>query len=230
MEPKLIYLARRNPALTREAFTARWRRHGALGMSMPRWVNIRRYVHCDVLQSGIPGVAEGYDGIGLIWHRSPEARVRHRADNSSQGQMEDDEAQTFAEPVYNFCLLAQEFVMKEEGTGTVKLIRFVERSKEMSKAAFEFAWRGAYAQALLRVPGLARQLRRYVQNHALPPERPAGWGLKSDCVDEFWFASREDAAHAFEAIKELAGVERGVIAQSIWVASNEVVLHDRPQP
>lgn len=48
MEPKLIYLARRNPVLTREGFTAKWRQHGALGMSMPQWGNIRRYVHCDV--------------------------------------------------------------------------------------------------------------------------------------------------------------------------------------
>jgi hypothetical protein len=83
MEPKLIYLARRNPGLTRAGFTARWRQHGALGMSMPRWINIRRYVHCDVQQPGVPGIDETYDGVGLIWHRSPEARARHRADNSS---------------------------------------------------------------------------------------------------------------------------------------------------
>ena len=57
LRPKLIYLARRNPALTREAFVPRWPRHGALGMSLPRWRNIWRYVHCDVLAEGdgLPG-------------------------------------------------------------------------------------------------------------------------------------------------------------------------------
>jgi len=230
MEPKLIYLARRNPALTRDAFTARWRRHGALGMSMPRWVNIRRYVHCDVMQAGIPGVDDGYDGIGLIWHRSPEARARHRADNSSQGMMEADEAETFAEPVYNFCLLAREYILKDAGSGPVKLIRFVERADGVSRGEFEDAWRGAYAAALLQAPEVAANIQRYVQNHVLPPEQPPRWGLAADCVDEFWFASMREATTAFDAIRQLARPEADLVSRSIWVATNEVVLHDKPEP
>ncbi len=230
MEPKLIYLARRNPALTRQAFTARWRQHGALGMSMPRWVNIRRYVHCDVHQLGIGGVAEDYDGVGLIWHRSPEARTRHRADNSSQGQMEADEAQTFAEPVSNFCLLAQECVVSSHGAGPVKLIRFVERSPALSGDAFTDAWKQQYAPALLRQLRNSGSRQRYVQNHALPAERGGGWGLKSDCVDELWFESRDKAASAMRVIGELADIERGLLSRSIWVATNEVLLHDRAIP
>jgi len=227
MEPKLIYLARRNPALTREAFTARWRRHGALGMSMPRWVNIRRYAHCDVLQLGIAGVAEDHDGVGLIWHRSPEARARHRADNSSQGLMEADEAETFVEPVYNSCLLAQEFILKDAGSGPVKLIRCVERADGVSRDEFSTAWRGGYAAALLQVPELAASVLRYVQNHALPPERPPRWGLAADCVDEYWFASPREAASAFDTIRRLTRTESDLVSHSQWVATNEVVLHDK---
>lgn len=230
MEPKLIYLARRNPTLSREAFTSRWRRHGALGMSMPRWVNIRRYVHCDVTQPGIPGVDNSYDGVGLIWHRSPEARARHRADNSSQGVMEADEAETFAEPVYNFCLLAQEFALKDAGSGPVKLIRFVERADGVAKGDFERAWQGAYAAVLLQAPQVEAHVQRYVQNHVLPPERPPRWGLAADCVDEYWFASMREATSALEAMRQLAQRERGLVSRSIWVATNEVVLHDKPTP
>lgn len=229
MEPKLIYLAKRNPALTREGFTRRWRQHGALGMSMPRWVNIRRYAHCDVQQLGIKGVSEDYDGVGLIWHRSPEARMRHRADNSSQGQMVEDEAHTFAEPVYNFCLLAEESVLRSEGVGPVKLIRFVERSKAITAEAFARAWKGQYASALLQGTTSGDML-RYVQNHVLPPELPRGWGLRSDCVDEFWFESRDKAAAAFGVINAQSHIEGRLVSQSIWVATNEVILHDRPQP
>ncbi|MBM3347466.1 MAG: hypothetical protein FJY55_13360 [Betaproteobacteria bacterium] len=230
MEPKLIYLARRNPALTREAFTARWRRHGALGMSMPRWVNIRRYVHCDVLQPGIPGVDESHDGVGLVWHRSPEARARHRADNGSQGVMEADEAETFAEPVYNSCLLAQEFILKDGEIGPVKLIRFVERADGVAKEKFAAAWQGAYADALLHEPEIAGHMQRYAQNHALPPERPPRWGLAADCVDEFWFASMREAASTLDVIRRLANLETGRVSRSIWVATNEVVLHHQPEP
>ena len=229
MEPKLIYLAKRNPSLMREDFTARWRQHGALGMSMPRWVNIRRYVHCDVQQPGIDGVSECYDGVGLIWHRSPEARARHRADNTSQGQMVDDEAHTFAEPVYNFCLLAEETILRSQGVGPVKLIRFVERSKAITGEAFARAWKGQYAPALLQDIASGEVL-RYVQNHVLPPERPGGWALKSDCVDEFWFESGDKAAAAFGALSAPGKIDGELVSQSIWVATNEVILHDRPQP
>lgn len=230
MEPKLIYLAKRNPALTREGFTARWRQHGALGMSMPRWANIRRYVHCDVQQFGIAGVREDYDGVGLIWHRSPEARARHRADNSSQGQMVADEAHTFSEPVYNFCLLAEESAFVSRGVGPVKLIRFVERSKGITGEAFALAWKAQYAPALVqRAAGIGGVL-RYVQNHVLPSERAGGWGLGADCVDEFWFESRDQAAAAFGAINGLGRIDGDLVSRSIWVATNEVVLHDRPEP
>ena len=228
MEPKLIYLARRNPALTRSGFTARWRQHGALGMSMPRWKNIRRYVHCDVQQYGISGIDEGYDGVGLIWHRSPEARSRHRSDNSSQAQMEADEAQTFAEPVYNFCLLAQEFVLKDGLAGAVKLIHFAERATLLGKKEFEKAWRESHTNALLGDSEIGPAIQRYVQNHALPPERPGGWGLTSDCVDEFWFAPAENLPSVFARLKaETQGSD--LLRRSIWVATNEVVLHDRPE-
>lgn len=229
MEPKLIYLARRNPALTRADFTARWRQHGALGMSMPRWVNIRRYAHCDVQQFGVDGVSEDYDGVGLIWHRSAEARARHRGDNSSQGQMVEDEALTFAEPVYNSCLLAEESVLRSRGVGPVKLIHFIDRSKAITGDAFALAWRRQYAPAMLQETASGDVL-RYVQNHVLPPERPGGWGLRSDCVDEFWFESREKAVAAFVAINALGKIEGELVSRSIWVATNEVILHDRPQP
>lgn len=68
MQPKLIYLAQRRPDLSREGFVTLWRQHGALGMSRPRWKNIARYAHCDVLDAGadIPGISNDYDGVGLI--------------------------------------------------------------------------------------------------------------------------------------------------------------------
>lgn len=197
-------------------------------MSMPRWVNISRYVHCDVIPLAIPGIDDSYDGVGLIWYRSPEARARHRSDNHAQPQMEADEAHTFAEPVANFCLLAREAVVKEGQSGPVKLFRFVERAATVSKADFETSWVGSHAQPDLGIPALAGSVLRYVQNHALPAERPAGWGLKSDCVEEFWFENRQSLAYAHAALKDREGRERGLAGNSIWVATNEVVLYDAP--
>ena len=229
VEPKLIYLATRHPSLARAAFTARWRQHGRLGMSMPRWKNIRRYAHCDVLQPGVEGISEAFDGVGLIWHRSPEARLRHRTDTSSQGQMEADEAETFAEPVRNFCLLAEEHEIRKGSPGPVKLIRFLQRREGVTRTEFLQRWIADAPRYFLSFPGLSQALLRYVQNHTLPPERGDAWGLPSDCVDEFWFESEKTAVEAFRNLIEMGEWERTLAPTVTCVLTNEVVLHDRPE-
>jgi hypothetical protein len=228
MEPKLIYLATRHPSLTRSDFTARWRGHGRLGMSMPRWKNIRRYVHCDVQETGVEGISGDFDGVGLIWHRSPEARLLHRTDNSSQGQMEADEAVTFAEPVKRFCLLAEEHEIREGPAGPVKLIRFVERRADLSKSEFLDRWRTEFTRHLIEQGSADTAEFRCVQNYALPPEQGTAWGLPSDCVDEFWFDSVQSAVTAFEGFAAVRELERMLTSRITCVLTNEVVLHDQP--
>src|SRR5690242_5233128 len=94
--PKLIYLARRHPSIAATDFTARWRRHGALGMSLPRWRNIWRYTQCDVVpwaRAPLPSASE-YDGVGLVWYRSAETRAAH-VDDADRAVMARDELETF---------------------------------------------------------------------------------------------------------------------------------------
>src|ERR1700728_4689988 len=113
-EPKLIYLAKRNPGLSRDDFLKRWRQHGALGMSLPRWKNISRYVHCDVLHPTTDAAVlnDEYDGVRLIWHHSAQARAAHLADTTSRSTMERDEFETFSQPIVNSCLLAREEIVR----------------------------------------------------------------------------------------------------------------------
>lgn len=216
-EPKLIYLARRNPALSREAFTRRWRQHGALGMSRPRWKNIARYVHGDVLDS------DDHDGIGLIWHRSRAARAAHLADSDSRLQMERDEIETFAEPVVNVCLLAREYVLLRpprssissggmaDPAAPVKLTRFL--GTRGTADSTELRWR-------LEAEGIV--LHGHVINLALPPERREAWGLRHACVEELWFASREDARRAAVVAAAAPGMQIG----DITVLTRDVLLYE----
>ena len=45
----MLYLARRNPALARGAFAARWRQHAALAIEPALLEDADGYFHCDVL-------------------------------------------------------------------------------------------------------------------------------------------------------------------------------------
>lgn len=236
MQPKLIYLAQRRPDMTREQFIARWRQHGLLGMSKPRWANIARYVHCDVLDAGteFPGISNDYDGVGLIWHKSQEARSAHRADVSSQREMEADERETFREPVVNFCLLAEEIetiYARELIENPVKLFRFL-RCKDNPHRG------GLQREIIDRRPQLANLTRRdrgwparHCVNASLRPqsEGRTAWRLDADCVEEFWFENLDTLAEfrrrCFSDPTLLSlGAYRKV--SLIEIVTNEVMLHD----
>ncbi|MBL8266976.1 EthD domain-containing protein [Steroidobacter sp.] len=218
IRPKLMYLARRNPSLTAQQFTPRWRQHGALGMSMPRWKNIWRYVHCDVLSES----GNDYDGVGIVWHKSPETRRAHREDTSSQATMEADELQTFDQLVVKFCaLMAERTVLEPANTAKAKLIRFARAEgvvpAELTKDS------AAHAERLLS-GSLGKSLRGVVQNHAQPSESGRPWGLPYEYIEELWFDSVQEAADARTAL-------RGVVPSAcsgfepIAVLTNEVVLY-----
>lgn len=225
-EPKLVYLAKRNPALSREAFIARWRQHGALGMSLPRWRNIVRYVHCDVLpgSGAAPGLAQQYDGVGIVWHRSVAARAAHLADTRSREAMERDELETFAEPVGSSCVLTRESVVQlpagAERTA-VKLIRFMRTAVRADAEALGARRNEASGELRRRLIAAGAPPRGHVVNVALPPER-AAWGLESDCIEELWF---DDAATARRAAAALGDDAVGHL-QIITVLTNEVILYE----
>ena len=182
---KLIYLARRNPAFDRADWTARWRQHGALGMSLSRWRNVARYVHCDLIEPR-PDQRHylgDHDGIGLIWHHSIAHRDAHFADTTAQAVMVRDEAETFARPIALDCLAATEqVVLPPPGDGT--LIKLTAFRRDTASTA---------------TPGDAKG---HVRNVTLPHPDGGTWGLPFKLVEEFWFASEakaDRAAHALHA-------------------------------
>jgi hypothetical protein len=205
-QPKLIYLARRNPRLSREAFVARWRRHGALGMSLPRWKNIARYVHCDVQRPTTPApeLEFGYDGIGIIWHRSPEARGAHLADTSSRLAMERDEEETFAEPISMCCVLARETViLPPEGStqGFVKLHVFWMAPAAGTAPVRRMSGREPGQQEMAAAGASPRG---HVINVPVVSSAGTGWGLACDCVEEWWFDNERAALRAAPILKTAA--------------------------
>lgn len=214
-EPKLIYLTRRHPALSRAGFTARWREHGALGMSRPRWKNIARYVHCDIMlpPEGCAAELSDHDGIGIIWHRSPAHRAAHLADTTSRAEMEADERISFAEPIINVCLIAREKVLHTPpAAGTaVKLTRFIWKPMQPQSGPMPT---GVDDSAIPRFS------LGHVVNQPLPAERGSHWGLDCDWVEELWFA---DVAQAIDEARRL--VRTHPAGRVISVLSNEVELY-----
>ena len=231
VQAKYIYLARRHPLLDLGGFTERWRRHGALGMSMPRWANVRRYVQCDILAEAapIPGICNGYDGVGMIWYHSLTARTSHTTDHASQAAMEADEAETFDEPVVNFGVLCAEEVARDLPGSGLKLIRFIIRPKPVSVSEFDAAW-DQHTKAVLKFAEATGGLGRYVYNRTLPAERPEGWGLGVHGVEELWFNDMDALKRWHSAIHAAldSAASEAPWAGTISVVTKEAVLYDKP--
>lgn len=220
LQPKLIYLARRHPSLDAAGFTARWRRHGALGMSLPRWRNIARYVHCDVVRCF---GSTHYDAVGLVWHRSPQARLAHLADTGSRAQMEADERETFAEPIADTCLVAREMQLERprnpgDATGR-KLIRFLGLDTASDAEAAHERLLAELSSTRERAEAIGAVPSGHVINVALPPERGNRWGLDADAVEELWFADVATALRAAESLPTPPGV------RETRVITNEIELY-----
>lgn len=116
---KLIYLAKRKPDLTYAQFTARWRKHGALAMSLPLWRHMSGYVQADVLHpSPVPGTSEDFDGVGVLWAPSDDMwRNPQPEDIRNVETLLEDERHTFGHAIPEVSLIVDEEVRRDTGEG-----------------------------------------------------------------------------------------------------------------
>lgn len=232
--PKLIYFAERRPEMDRDAFRARWREHARLGMSMPRWTNIHRYVHCDAVAMpglrlpGAPYDRLACDGVAAVWYRDEAHRQNHIADRSAGPALKHDELETFARPVRDVAVLTEEHLLLPFVGERQKLFLKVRRNPQVGRGEFREWWRDAVGHrlaALLRDSGAGQG---YAQNHARPPGVEGSEGGATpicDCVDEIAAAdaARVDALLAGE-MPRIAGYSDRVRAiEGVW--TEETVLH-----
>lgn len=230
--PKLIYFAERRPEMDREAFRARWRQHARLGMSMPRWRNIHRYVHCDALP--LPEPARGpqlpaarCDGVAMVWYRDEAHRLKHIADTSAGPVLKRDELETFARPVREVAVLADQHLLLPFDGERRKLFLKIRRNPQIGPGAFRAWWReiaGPQIAALLTESGAGQG---YAQNRVRPAEGDGGEPL-CDCVDEIAAADagRVDAL-LLGPVRQIDGFGDRVRAlEGVW--TEETVLYPTP--
>ena len=184
MTGKMIYLARRNPALTSEEFATRWMKHAkVVGAGAPEALTeIRTARYC--LASG----AQEYDGVGLLSLASLNSiPTMHRALVGTEVSLA-DELRTFSTYVKDFSVYCAEEAVCDTPPTTHAVLHFVRRSDTIGPSAFASAWRDHARQLGQSLEGV---LRRQVLNHVIAPA-PPGYGF--DGVHELWCDSSTAAA------------------------------------
>jgi uncharacterized protein (TIGR02118 family) len=236
MTVKMIYLAERNPRLTREAWVTRWRQHGAFCRTLPIWDHICHYEQCvavdgdEFAATSASGAQprHAWDGVGMIWFWSMEALGR-AVEEPTRPQLDADELETFSGPVAPTALLAREAVLRDKGGVGAKVIAFIRRRPDLSRKAFSDYWEHEHGPLLLNCSGVSPWLRKYVQNHTLP-ETPEPMNV-FDGVVEMGFATAADAVRALTSPENLADVTPDQAnfmepADMVVLTTDETVLYE----
>ncbi len=227
MRPKLIYFAERHPSLSAESFTNRWRRHGELGMSLPRWRNVLRYTQAVVKAraGGGPPGAIACDGVATVVYRSEEARIAHSRDPDS-AVTKADEALCFARPVRETAVLTIEQPLLPHLHPARKLYVRAWPAGGVALEAFQRWWANTVNPVLTdRLRNLDQQA-GVSRNLARSDSAALGCGVTAAVIDEI--STSDPTASAAELIPWLASVaEAGRhLGHFDWIAVEETVLHD----
>jgi len=183
---KMIYLARRNPALAAGDFAQAWREHSALGRQCRNVQDkVLGVTQCTRLREGgedggLRGASLDYDGVNLLQLRDLGVASDIWNDPETRAIMRPDELRVFDRYVRDFTLVAQERVLFSAAPGDAVLVGFLRGLPALDTAVF--------LDALAQVPSPWPQAGRLVLN-AVAPERPAGYDF--DAIVEWWFADAD---------------------------------------
>ena len=217
MNPKMIYLARRNPATDHAGFLENWAGHAELSGRFPNIAtNFRRVIQCDAQpeRDVPPGVSSDYDGVNLLSMRTVGGMAGVWRDPAVIETMEPDELRVFSGYVRDFTIICAEEVVLEGPYTEHLAVRFLARRSGVDRKSFVARWSGAGGRALTALDG---PLRRLVHDHRM---FPAPDGYPYDGIEELWFDTAEDrsaffrdeeVAAEFDAQTEVVDLDASVV-------------------
>lgn len=228
---KLIYLARRNPALAAVDFPQAWREHSALGRQCRNVAaRVLSVTQCSrVLDAAqrLPGAAQGFDGVNLLQLRDRASADAIWSDPETLAVMRPDEPRVFSGHVREFTLVCREQLLRGAARTGVCLSGFLRRRAGLGGVDFRLAWLAAGpGRQLLRGPFARAQ--RIVHNEVVEAPPP---GYEFDVIVEWWFESLDELEQAFGR-RELREQLPAPLARLLDLAGSVFMLttvtHSRP--
>lgn len=205
---KLVYLARRNPALAVEEFPAAWRAHSQLAASFgstfgKHFVSSQQCVR-DPVSALRPSFTQDYDGSSILTMKSWADLLAARYHPRSLDELKKDEARVFAGPVDDWTMAVEEHpIVDGEPTGHV-LLSFIAPREECPADVFCEYSRNYAGELAERPAGPARLVWNKVVDAA--PAYPFA------AVVEAWFPDRDTALSAARDAQVARALEQADIA------------------
>ncbi|CAN7612081.1 EthD domain-containing protein [Phenylobacterium sp. LjRoot225] len=206
MDFKLIYLAKRNPAVSPEDWPRAWRAHAVFASQFPvLGARISSLFYCsrqfaptlDGVCFDPPGASRDYDGVAVVSSPSAESLGGDMTPDD-RARIYEDERRVFSAQTPDFSFRCRETLVHGGAPGPsptlAAVFRFLARKAGASPEAFEARWNGGHAEIAARAADATGKVTRYVHDLVIE-EPPAGYPF--DGVAETWFASPDDAVRSF---------------------------------
>ncbi|WP_300444700.1 EthD domain-containing protein [Zoogloea sp.] len=231
MSWKMIYLARRNPALAPVNFPRAWREHSALGAGC---TNVRdkvksvRQCSRDLDNTArLAGASADYDGVNLLVLRDRQAADDIWNDEETLRVMRPDEPRVFSTWVRDFTLIAEEAVLRDGEPTDCVVTAFLGLGPGHDHADLDRALAAVDPGLWLADPAFGAS-RRLVVNRVDGTPPP---GYDYALILEAWFPDPASAVRAFGAIGLPERLPRAVAAcidpaRSVTLLAR--VTHRRP--
>lgn len=203
MTYKLIYLARRNPTVSREDWPRTWRSHAVFASQFPvleAKIDYMRY--CNRIDSpmldgeaiDLPGVSTAHDGVAIAGGESLEGLNGTGFSDEDRAKIDQDELRVFDMLTPNFTYYCTETPILEGALGEAAVFSFLARKPGASHEEFDARWCGEHRQAAHEAIDALGTMTRYVHNRPVHQPLPL---FPFDGIAEAWFASVDDAIRAF---------------------------------
>ncbi|WP_279351435.1 EthD domain-containing protein [Erythrobacter litoralis] len=204
---KLIYLARRNPALAPAEFPEAWRSHAALAGKFATSLGKHFLSSHQCVKDREEGVSalltKDYDGSTILGMKSWEDLLAARYHPHSLEELYEDEKRVFAGAVDNWTMAVEESVIVDGDATSHVLLSFVSPEK---RDGFDLASRAAAG----RLPAAFPDAKRIVWNEVVDPAK----AYRFAAVIEVWFPNRDKALAAASNDKALENLGQATLASA----------------
>jgi hypothetical protein len=145
MTHKLIYLARRNPAVAEKDFGETWKSHSLLASTLgskfsQHFSRVRQCIKAYDAKVP-PEFVNEHDGVALLTMKSWEDLKAARSHPDALSTMRNDELRVFAEHAANFTMATEEIAHEGAGEGQAALVHLGRRQAGIGIGECEAAWR-----------------------------------------------------------------------------------------
>jgi EthD domain len=207
---KWIYLAQRNPRLSRDQFVQRWLNHRRIGVQPDMAAEFVGASYCSVRsdKAELDMLSEEYDGVGLFPLKGLYS-IPTIAFHLQHDYIKADELRFFTMTSDRFSIFCAENVVASGPETKSVILQFLRRNSNVTPSEFNQQWQ-QHSDAFLNASRFGKGVSRYVQNTLVAPAPP---GFRYDGVAELWF---ENDSQMVEAAPEI----NGILADSGFIDAN----------